>query len=213
MIGSRYIWPSIKGGLLATIGFYLQIDIQNVPMSMLARLLEVPYCHQLKNLYRALNQALDPDPGAAALKNPARCTCKVHPVVPALSAQTFHDIHGQPSTWFATHVQSARQQRCIRAAWAQPNRPRLCPTPLLGPHLICWCRLDSPRSDHSWACKHRTCERQARRTSVLFNISPIGELAIRRYARRWTLSRAGSTWIIHSALPHVKRLGVLWCNG
>ena len=45
-------------------------------MLMLARLLEVPHCHYLRNLYRALNQALDPGPGAAALKEPARFSAR-----------------------------------------------------------------------------------------------------------------------------------------
>jgi hypothetical protein len=45
-------------------------------MSMLVRLLEVPHCHHLRNLFKALNQALDPDPGAAALKEPARCSAR-----------------------------------------------------------------------------------------------------------------------------------------
>lgn len=45
-------------------------------MLMLMRLLEVPYCYYLRNLYRALNQALDLGPSAAALKEPARFSAR-----------------------------------------------------------------------------------------------------------------------------------------
>ena len=74
MLGNRYTRPSIEDELLATI--YKLIITQNVAMSMLVRLLEAPHCHPLRNLCRALNQALDPDPGAAALKEPARCSAR-----------------------------------------------------------------------------------------------------------------------------------------